>query len=159
MGIFPFIHQHRRAPATFFMGFDSTCLPEKVRRLMRPEDRASLGPAARTNDEGVAAEDAKSERELQKQILGYLRTRDIEVCCPSMIKRSTIKLGWPDMTFCYRGVPFVFEVKTPIGKLSPEQEAMIPALVRNGWNHFVIRSVEQAKQAIELGLREEHFEL
>jgi hypothetical protein len=98
----------------------------------------------------VAVEDAKGERELQKQILAYLRTREIEVCCPSMVKRSTIKLGWPDMTFCYRSIPFVFEVKTAIGKLSPEQKAMVPKLVANGWNHFVIRSVEQAKQALEL---------
>lgn len=131
------------------MGFDLASMPDSMRRCIAPEERRDMGKAARTFDDVVAEAEVKSERELQRQICGYLATRDIEVCCPSTVKRTTIKLGWPDMTFCYRGYAVVWEVKTRFGKLRPEQERIAPRLVANGWHHAVIRSLEAAKRFLD----------
>jgi len=130
------------------MGISKTWLPENIRKCMTPADRQCLGLP--TSEEGIASEDAKCERDLQKQILAFLQQRDIEVSCPSMVRRSTIKTGWPDMTFAFHGAPVVFEIKTMIGKLTPEQESIAPKLKSNGWYYAVIRSIEQAREFLEI---------
>lgn len=131
------------------MGFNLATMPEAMRRCIPREHQKSLGPAARTIAQVVADSEPQNERDLQRQIIGYLATREVEVCCPSAVKRSTIKLGWPDMTFAFRGIPVVWEIKTPIGKLRSEQEAIIPRLLANGWRHGVIRSVAEAKAFLD----------
>lgn len=125
-------------------------IPDHIKHLMPPADRkAALGPHRLTTDEAVAVADKQSERDLQAQLRGYLAQREIEVLCPATNKRSTIKLGWPDMTFAFHGIPCVWEVKTPIGKLRPEQKELAPKLIANGWRYAVIRSVLDAKKFLD----------
>lgn len=139
-------------------------LPEKYLRLMRPEDRLRLGQ--KTASEVLAQGEATSEKALQKQIVGLLRLKGIEVNVSRMDKRKTDAVGWPDITFAvywpapqiicageshqlpkaWQFFPCAWEIKMPQGKLSFEQEALglrlqVPP---NGWRYRVIRSVDQA---------------
>jgi hypothetical protein len=76
-------------------------LPENYLRCMTPEARKSVGQqtAAEVMANGVAT----SERALQKQIVGLLRLKGIEVNVSRMDKRKTDVVGWPDLTFAVDG--------------------------------------------------------
>ena len=126
------------------MGLNPALFPEHVKRCMSVEDRALLG--VRTAEEGIAVEDTKAEREIQDEIYNYLSLLGIEVSRAAMHKRSTIKRGWSDMTFCFHGVPCVLEVKTLIGQLSPAQKSLREKLIANGWHYGVVHSIDETKQ-------------
>jgi hypothetical protein len=130
------------------MGWDSTSLPEHVRRLIPKAERKKLGTP--TNEDVARESAAKSEKELQRQIYNYLRTREIEPCWHRTDKRSTATIGWPDFTFAHNGIPFAWEVKLETGKLEPEQKALAPKLVANGWHYAIIRSLDEAKKQLDV---------
>ena len=130
-------------------------LPDNILRCMRPEDRRKLGQ--KTAEEVLAQGEAKSEKELQRSIVGLLRLKGIEPLVPAFGKKTRIAEGWPDITFAVQsergparfGWPIfacAWEIKMPQGRLTPEQENMVTALSRppNHWRHRVIRSVDQA---------------
>ena len=119
-------------------------LPEKLLRLMKPEDRKPMGKAGRTFDDVAAADAVKFEKELQKQIAAVLRLRDIEANVSRMDRRTTQVVGWPDFTFAYRGYPVAWEVKIPTGRFSKEQRELLPKLAANGWIVSRITSVRCA---------------
>ena len=125
---------------------NSKLLPENIRRCMAKETRKELGKTAMTHEEANAKQDAESERELQNQLCDLLRLRGIEFCRPSMHRRSTIRTGWPDITFCIGGRGCVWEVKTEIGKLTTEQINLANRLMSppNNWRYEIIRSVRSA---------------
>jgi hypothetical protein len=127
-----------------------------VLRRMSAADRASLGKAGLTRADCEALCEAKNERELQKQIVSYLRLQGIEVNVSRTDKRTTHKKGWPDLTFAiifrvngYRSewIPCAWEIKFGNGKLSPEQEKLATTLTSppNGWRFRVIRSLDEAR--------------
>jgi hypothetical protein len=125
---------------------------------MSPLDRKRLG--VKTAEEMAKVWKAKTERDLQKQIVAYLRMRDIEVLWHGTHKKSTATRGWPDVTFCVRGpggfpMPCAFEVKMDSGILSKEQSDMVNRLRTspNAWNVRVIRSLIEVVDFLrELGL-------
>jgi hypothetical protein len=144
-------------------------LPDSYLRCLSAKDRRKLGQ--KTAEEVLARGEAKSEKELQKQIVGLLRLKGIEVNVSRMDKRKTDAVGWPDLTFAVErrrelltvpgkividGVSAcAWEIKMPQGRLTPEQEKMATALSRppNLWRHRVIRSVDQALAELkEMGL-------
>jgi hypothetical protein len=58
--------------------------------------------------------------------------------------------GAPDIVCVLRGGRFMgIEVKTPTGRLRPEQEAFRDMLLNLGADYVVVRSVEDAVQAVE----------
>lgn len=128
---------------------------------MSPQDRRKLGQksAAEVLEQG----EATSEKMLQKQIVGLLRLKGLQVNVSAMHKRTTHAVGWPDITFAVatfdptydaNGQPYemcsqtpcAWEIKIPQGKLSQEQEVMKARMTMapNAWRHRVIRSVDQA---------------
>jgi len=109
------------------MGIDSTNLPDAMLRRMRPEDRPS-GNAGLTQAEADAKREQREERAIQQDIERDLMRRGIIVCRPRMDRKSTIRKGWPDLTFAYRGRFVALEVKTASGKLSHDQRDCIEAL-------------------------------
>jgi hypothetical protein len=136
-------------------------LPEKYLRLMSAEGRRKHGQ--KTASEVLEQGEAKSEKMLQKQIVGLLRLKGVQVNVSRMDKRKTDTVGWPDITFSVaifervydtNGEPYeacsqtpcAWEVKMPQGKLSQEQEVMKSRLTTppNSWRYRVIRSVDQA---------------
>lgn len=106
----------------------------------------------------------KNERELQAQIVAYLRARGIEVNVSRTDKRTTHVKGWPDLTFCVQGsrcywetytAACAWEIKFGKGKLSPEQEKLAARLTAapNCWRFRVIRSLDEAREELsELGI-------
>lgn len=148
----------------------STVLPEKILRLLSPEDRASLGKAGLTAEEALAKADVKNERTLQGLIVNLLRLKGIEVCWHRTDKKSAATIGWPDITFSvatYAAVPTqpydlatitacAWEVKHGPGGLSDDQKKMALRLQSppNFWRWREIRSVDQALAELkEMGIQ------
>lgn len=85
--------------------------------------------------------DELAEQEIQNQILGYLRIRDIFPVAQPMNKRSQLHPGTPDILFAHCGIPIALEVKTARGKLSMDQERARDQMQFNGWKWLLVRSV------------------
>src|SRR5205823_7261409 len=91
---------------------------------------------------------ARNERELQRQIVDYLRWHVIEPLWHRTDKRTTGTVGWPDITFAVSGIACCWEIKFGNGKLSPEQADLAELLMSdsNNWRWDVIKSLEEAKE-------------
>lgn len=110
--------------------------------------RGAIGKAAMTTADAVAQADAKAEAEIQGDIANYLNLHGIIFIRPPMNKRSTLPPGWPDFTFCYRGVAVGAEAKTAIGKLSSDQVTCREQMARNGWRVPIVRSVADVQSLL-----------
>lgn len=144
----------------------SGVLPDHLLRLMSPEDRRALGVAGWTREEVEQRAQIKNERELQKQIVNYLRLHGIEPLWFRTDKRTTANLGWPDITFSvevespetYRSpvtIPCVWEIKFEKGRLSKQQDDLSKKLITypNGWRYRIITSLDEAIMELrELGI-------
>lgn len=128
----------------------STILPENILNKMDKKDRASLGKAGLTKEEVSDKVMIKNERELQNQIAGYLRLREIAFCRSRMDKKTTNTLGWPDFVFAIEGKPIAFECKMPGKKPDEEQIKCHNAMLKNGWHIHTIYSFDQAVDSINL---------
>lgn len=140
----------------------ATVLPENMLRCMSAKDRQELGQ--KTASEILEAGEAKSERELQKQIVGLLRLKGIEVNVSRTDKRKTDRVGWPDITFAVSQIKStgsmlthacLWEIKMPRGQLSAEQICCADRLINrpNAWRYRIIRSVYDALRELrEMGV-------
>jgi hypothetical protein len=92
-----------------------------------------------------------TERELQSRIVTLLRRLNIEPLWHRTDRRSGATVGWPDITWCYHGRGYAWEVKTPTGRLRLEQERMLDRLAAlpNGWSVRIVRSVDDAIAALQ----------
>lgn len=135
----------------------SNLLPPNILKCLSTSDRRSLGKAGMTPEEALSKQVVKSERELQKHIVALLRFKGIEPNVSRMDKRTTHRVGWPDVVFCastFATFACAWEVKLH-GYLSREQEQMAIRLQTppNAWKWRVIRSVDEAiKELKEMGL-------
>lgn len=121
-------------------------LNERILRLMSPADRAKLGKAGITAAEAAEKCALKDESELQSLIRQYLRLNGVEFINPDMRKKSQLPAGWPDFTFCYRGVPVGAECKIEGEKPRQEQSERLEKMQRNGWVTMVVYSVADIQQ-------------
>lgn len=133
-------------------------LPENILKCMSPADRKAIGQM--TASEASAKSEAKSERDLQQQIISLLRLKGIEPNVSRMDKRKTDRVGWPDVVFCVsqrpvsemgdsqvgRSFACAWEIKHGTGALSKEQTQMAIRLQSppNCWRYRVIRSANEA---------------
>lgn len=124
-------------------------LPDNILRHMSAADRKPLGKAGQTMAELEAKATATAEKELTRDIRDYLGHRGVTPLIPKFGKATGILPGWPDVTFAYRGIPVLWELKIGKNKLQQVQEALIPLLVANGWHHAVIRSIQEAKAFLD----------
>jgi hypothetical protein len=124
-------------------------LPEHCLRLMDERDRKSLGKGGRTAVETLADMEARSEKELQEQICSLLRRREIPFIRPSMFKRSELPVGWPDISFAYRGKPIAWECKVGRNTTTAEQNLMIEKMTACGWRVSVIRTLSEALETLK----------
>jgi hypothetical protein len=132
-------------------------LPQRYIELMSVVDRATLG--VKTKDEMAKAWKAKSERDLQRQLVQYLRLRGIEILWHATHKKSTATVGWPDIIFAVMSggfcTPCAWEVKFGAGTLSPEQNDVLQRMQArpNCWRVRVIRTFNDAVDELrEMGL-------
>ena len=61
----------------------------------------------------------------------------------------TMMVGLPDQIMCYRGRFVAMEVKMPTGKTTKIQERRIAEIKAAGGHAFVVRSVEDAMDALD----------
>ncbi len=139
-------------------------LPESFLRCLSTEDRQKLASGAYSAEEALRRAEIKSERDLQKVIVGLLRMKGIEPNVSRMDKRKTDAVGWPDVTFAViAGFGIInswdcacaWEIKFGDGQLSKEQQQMHVRLSTppNYWRIKVIRSVDEALEELrKLGL-------
>ena len=89
-----------------------------------------------------------NESDITKSILKYLKTLPR---CFFWKEHGGIygTSGIPDIIFCIDGRFIAMEVKTQKGKTTPLQNAAIRKIHSSGGFAFVVRSVEEAKNAID----------
>lgn len=136
------------------MGYKGV-IPDAMLRRMPAAERAAMGKAWQTYEQGLAKLAAREEKELQRQVAALLRMHGIEANIARMDRRTTNVVGWPDATFAAHGKAVAFEMKRPGESLRPEQEQVRAKLVAepNGWRYYVIHTVAEAVAALrELGV-------
>jgi hypothetical protein len=131
------------------MGFKTSILPEKTLRMVCAEDRKKMGRAGVTSAEAQAKFEAKSERQMHKDIIGLLNNRGIYFVHSRMDKRTTNAVGTLDFYLCVKGRFIALECKAMNGKLSPEQEKVIDHLIRNGATVVIVRDLGQVKIVLD----------
>jgi hypothetical protein len=62
--------------------------------------------------------------------------------------KCTSESGIPDITAIYRGVYVGLEVKTKTGRLTKDQKVMHARMNKNGVQVFIVRSVDDVKEAL-----------
>lgn len=89
-----------------------------------------------------------NESEITKSILKYLKTLPR---CFFWKEHGGIygTSGIPDIIVCIDGRFIALEVKTQKGKTTPLQNAAIRKIRNSGGFAFVVRSIEEAKNAID----------
>lgn len=89
-----------------------------------------------------------NESDITKSILKYLKTLPH---CFFWKEHGGIygTSGIPDIIVCIDGRFIALEVKTQKGKTTPLQNAVIKKIHSSGGFAFVVRSVEEAKNAID----------
>lgn len=147
----------------------SKVLPEHMLSKVAPEDRAKLGKAGQTAAETVAKAAIKNERDLQKQIISFLRMKGIEPIFQRMDKRTTTTKGTPDILFSvtvnrrewrddirmkhvsYETAACAWECKFSDGKSSEDQKAMAVTMTTepNAWRHKIIRCLDEAIEELQ----------
>jgi hypothetical protein len=132
-------------------------LSDRQISMVSERERKSLG--LQTFEERMKKIVAKNERELQRQIVDYLRLRDIVVIWHRTDKRSTATVGTPDILFAVKsyGIPLAcaYEVKFGAGTLTREQNDMFSRMQThpNAWRIRIIRTfIEVVDDMRDLGL-------
>lgn len=134
-------------------------LPDHCLRLVSPADRAKLGLV--TAEEAFAAQQVKSEKELQQLLYTWLTAhRGVNRIVRSRMDRKTTRdAGDPDFLFLYwvpesihrdgRFVPLAWEIKTSTGKPHAAQIEAAISFAKDGWHWSLIRSFAEAKQVLD----------
>jgi hypothetical protein len=116
---------------------------------MTPEDREKYGRSIGKPSMGWTSTKARehairqSEKDLQKQIAGYLQMKGVQFINPPMHRRSSLPEGWPDFTFAAEGKPCAVECKVWNEKPRQEQDRRLQQLAENGWIVSVCRSLQE----------------
>lgn len=122
-----------------------TLLPDAALRLVAKEIRATMGKACVTAAEAREVAVAKSERELQLQLVNLLLLKGVKFPIRQrMDRKSNVKNGCPDILFSYYGNPCAWEAKMPGEKPRPEQVKAMAEMTADGWRCAVVTSVDQA---------------
>jgi hypothetical protein len=136
---------------------DARFLPNHLLRLVTAEDRAELG--LETYEERMKKLVVKTERQLQSQIVSYLRLRGIEPIWHRTDRKSRATIGTPDILFAVMAggfpMPIAMEVKFGTGTLSREQNDMLERMHArpNAWRTVVVRNfIEVVDLLRELGV-------
>lgn len=97
--------------------------------------------------------EVQAEKELLRLCCHRLSLDGIEYL--HLSPRARERIGWPDLVFVIRGVPFAVELKTAHGTLREEQRQCLVRMQANGWRTIVCRSYEEFCEAITINTRKE----
>ena len=127
------------------MGLSSKLLPPNILKAMQKETRQEIGAAL--PDELQARHERKYEKDLQRQIYGWLEIQGVFAGMQRMDKKSNLRLGWPDIVFVWPGenvcVPIAVECKSATGTQNPEQVEAQRRMTLDGWLYWVVRSLPE----------------
>jgi hypothetical protein len=140
-----------------------TVVHESILKRMSPADRKAMGKAGWTAQECIERAVIKSERDLQNQVVSYLKCcRGVNwVLWSRMDKPTTLAVkGTPDLCFVIDinvafhsknlgRIPMAWEVKLPGKDLDPAQIEARDAMIKDGWRHFTIHSLAEAKDFLD----------
>jgi hypothetical protein len=141
-----------------------TVIHENILKRMSPADRKAMGKTGWTAQECIERAVIKSERDLQNQIVSYLKCcRGVNwVIWSRMDRPTTLATGTPDICFVTEAIDYslgssgfryraaiAFEVKLPGKDLDPAQIEARDAMMEDGWRHAVIRSLSEAKDFLD----------
>jgi hypothetical protein len=119
-------------------------VPQHIVDRMDPKDRAALGQKSSTEARADAI--AKDEREIQKQIAGYLRLLNVWHVQSRMDRKTSNTVGAPDFIFPYKGAAVFWEVKCPwLRSLRPEQAHARERIEAQGGEWRLITSLAEAQ--------------
>ena len=110
----------------------------------------------------------KSENDLQVQVVNLLRKHNFIPICTDLIGPAlrfipTIEgrirftqwskarggaVGIPDLVVIHKTGVYFIELKTPTGRLSPEQKIWRDRLIAEGYNYFCWRTIEECQEFI-----------
>lgn len=124
-------------------------IPDHILKRLPESEKKRLGKAGRTFEECEADRQAKSEKELQNQIAALLSIRGIPFIRQRMDKKSQVRVGWPDFTFCLNGKFCTFEVKMLGKNPDIEQSKVIQEILDSGGWCAVVRSCREAIKWID----------
>lgn len=122
----------------------STVLPNHILRLMRPEDRASLGKGGMTADEAARKWQKGEERKMHQVFEADIRRRGWPYLHSRMDKAPTIRKGWPDFSVFNGPRAVCIEFKAEGGKLDQEQKECIAELTAAGVPVLVAYDLQSA---------------
>ena len=118
--------------------------PAHIRAQIDPDMPQALLPGVTPEARRKAA--AKDEREIQKQIAGYLRLIGAYYIQSRMDRRTTNQTGTPDFIVLWRGKVHFWEVKCPWSpKLRLEQTQAKMSIEGNGGNWKMITALHEAQ--------------
>lgn len=129
-------------------------LPENILKRMSKADRAKLGKSGLLACEAQARYNAKSEKRVHTQIENWLRLNDIFYVHSRTDRKTTNQVGLPDFLFAWPFAgeirPVAVEVKVNGNKLSPEQAKVRQQMIRNWWKYFLVSSLGDMIEQINL---------
>lgn len=105
------------------MGFDAKLLPDDFLRKLPLAERKRLGKAGLTQEEIKVKADTRAERDLQNDMDGILRQRNLFFVRSRMDRKTTTRKGVPDyMIVLPGGRALLVEAKVEGGELSEDQK-------------------------------------
>lgn len=132
-----------------------TDLPENILKRLSPEDRKTLGKSGMLASEAQTKIDGKRESLVHRDIENWLRQRGIFFIHSRTDKKTTNANGTPDFIFMWCFYDYVdkahiytgmaIEVKVNGNNLSPEQLTVKAQMEANGWNYFVVASLDELR--------------
>lgn len=122
-------------------------IPENILSKMDPKDRAELGQ--KTNTDRRAEAIAKDEKEIQKQVAGYLRLLNVWFTASRMDRRTSNAVGTPDFILPYKGHAVFFECKCAWSRaLRPEQAKAREEIIKQGGVWALVTSLAEAQACL-----------
>lgn len=122
---------------------------------LRPEQRRMLDAGTRTlhrielPEETAARVEAGEEKRLHQEVGNYLRAaKGIRWPFHEVNSRGNPP-GTLDWIFAFCRRPCAIELKTSVGRLTPEQEATIADMLADGWDVAVCRSLPEVKAFLD----------
>jgi hypothetical protein len=139
----------------------TTPVHDNLKKCMSEKDRKALEASGDlTWPRCLERADVKNEAELQRQIVGWLKSsRGVRWVIWSRTDKPTrTQVGTPDICFVVQSkrdaldgvcVAVAFEVKIGDAKLRPEQDEAAKAMILDGWKWAKIRSLKEAKDFLD----------
>lgn len=121
--------------------------PPHIRAQIDPHMPTALLPGV--TPEAKRKAEARDEREIQKQIAGWLRLVGAYYVQSRMDRKTSNQPGTPDFIVLWKGKTLYWEVKTPWSqKLRPEQMAARIQIEDQGGAWSLITSLRDAQEQL-----------